>query len=164
MDELQIGDHVLVGPGMAEPVFMFSHQHIEARSNMVRIDTEDASLELSAGHYLPIQGQLLAAHAVRVGDLITMGTGTEARVVRTSVHQKRGLFHPHTPSGKIVVNGVLATTYTRAVPPRLAKLLLYVPMMLYRYKIYNPLQHMFLRDNRWIASFVPRGAVVNSNI
>eukprot|EP00190_Bangiopsis_sp_CCMP1999_P006633 CAMPEP_0198722882 /NCGR_PEP_ID=MMETSP1475-20131203/469_1 /TAXON_ID= ORGANISM="Unidentified sp., Strain CCMP1999" /NCGR_SAMPLE_ID=MMETSP1475 /ASSEMBLY_ACC=CAM_ASM_001111 /LENGTH=711 /DNA_ID=CAMNT_0044483821 /DNA_START=221 /DNA_END=2356 /DNA_ORIENTATION=- len=160
MDELQVGDRVLVGPGKAETVFMFSHQHREARSTMVHIDTEHAAIELSAGHYLPIRGRLLAAQAVRVGDLITTANGSVEHVVRSFLVQKDGLFHPHTPSGRIVVNGVVATTYTSAVKPRLARVLLWIPMMLHHFGVSNPVENWFLRDNGWIAQYVPKGAAV----
>jgi hypothetical protein len=43
-----------------------------------------------------------------------------------------GLYNPHTLTGQIVVDGVLASCYTRAVHPAIARLLLSPLAMLYR--------------------------------
>jgi hypothetical protein len=72
---------------------------------------------------------------VRVGDTATSETGATKRVVSVSGEQARGLFDPQTLDGDIVVEGLLASTYTTIVEPALAHAAL-APMRLF-YQVFG---------------------------
>jgi Hint module len=126
MDQLRIGDAVLASPGVYSRVFMFTHRDSRARPAVVRIhhDASPAPLRLTPGHYLYVNDELTAAGAVRAGDLVRTGSGAPARVLRVSRTRGAGLYNPQTLHGDVVVDGVVASTYTRAVDPRAAAALL----------------------------------------
>lgn len=132
MDALQIGDRVKVGAGQFSEVFMFTHrlhsdvyQFVSLQISVPSFD--DVQLQLSAGHYLPVNGVLKAAAAVVLGDTVVLGDGSVGAVTGIAALRSRGLFNPQTLDGKIVVDGVVASTYTTAVKPAAAHTLL-LPM------------------------------------
>jgi hypothetical protein len=84
---------------------------------------------------LHANGALVAEGAVRVGDTATSETGATKRVVSVSGEQARGLFDPQTLDGDIVVEGLLASTYTTIVEPALAHAAL-APMRLF-YQVFG---------------------------
>ena len=107
MSDLQLGDDILVDHnGNFEPVYSFGH----------RSETEVAEyfllypsmLEVSSDHMVFVETKgAIPASMVQVGDKLVGGApvSTITRVTR------RGVFAPFTPSGTIVVNGVLASSY-----------------------------------------------------
>lgn len=121
MDALSIGDTVKVGAGEYSRVFMFTHKTAGARHAFVTLTTASgAALALTRGHYLYANGALVAAAAVRVGDVLALGDGRASPVVQVGSAPGGGLYNPQTVHGDVVVDGVLASTYTTAVEPRLA--------------------------------------------
>lgn len=121
IDGLQIGDRVLVAPGVFSQVFAFTHREHSTVHTFLEISTTSGhSLVLSAGHYIPVEGSLKAARELRAGDPITLGDGAISLVEKVSYKRSIGLFNPQTMHGDIVVDGVLASTYTTAVDPDLA--------------------------------------------
>lgn len=119
-----------------QDIFMFSHQQHNVHSIFVEIETASgATIILSPNHYLWVQsastgpakyseeqGKLIQAKDVHEGDSVPLASVmdnmlamTEVIEVTRKVHQ--GLFNPHTASGSIVVNGVLASTFTSTIPP-----------------------------------------------
>jgi len=108
-------------------------------------------LVLSADHYLYSNGVLTAADRVAKGDIVHLkcvdsatprrddgGDGVKeeedacsGRVERIWTEQRQGLYSPHTLHGDIVVNGVLASSYTRLVPVALTKAMLLPLRLLY---------------------------------
>jgi len=135
MAELEVGDSVLVGGGQFSEVFMFSHRLVDAEVAYVELETAGgATLHLSGGHYLPVNGgRLVEARTVRVGDNVTLGaSGAAAPVLAVRSARKTGLYNPHTLHGDIVVDGVLTSTYTAAFSPTLAHVALAPLRALYR--------------------------------
>lgn len=126
MDELSVGDRVLVAPGIYSPVIMFTHKDASAAPVVARIhiDGADVPLSVTPSHYLYANGELVAASAVRVGDVLRLGSGSTARVSHVTRAIASGLYNPQTLHGDVVVNGVVASTYTRAVDPRVATVML----------------------------------------
>lgn len=132
MDDLQVGDSVRVGQNEFSKVLLFTHANPDVRSRFVRITTaEGASVVLSPGHYLPMNGGLTAAQKVRVGDKLSVlkdGREVQSMVTSTSAVSLTGLFNPQTATGKIAVqwdrDAVMASTYTTAVHPVVAHMLL----------------------------------------
>lgn len=56
--------------------------------------------------------------------MMTVENGNKAQVVSIEHVWKRGLHNPQTESGTIVVNGVVASTFTQTVQPGTASALL----------------------------------------
>jgi hypothetical protein len=118
MDELRVGDKVKVAPGAFSGVFMFTHKLREASGDFVVISTESGhSVRLTAGHYIHANGVLVPAGIIKVGDKLTLSSGAGSAVVSLSWTVEAGLFNPQTLHGDIVVDGIVASTYTTAVPP-----------------------------------------------
>lgn len=125
MRELQVGDLVLVQGGSYSPVFMFSHRDFFTLSNFIAIRTSSGkTMTLSGSHYVPSGELYKTAMAIQVGDFVTLGNGSVDVVVKKWKVKELGLHNPHTLDGTIVVNGVLASTFTAAVAPKSATCLL----------------------------------------
>jgi Hint module len=125
MDQVSIGDVVKVGVNEYSRVFLFTHKMSETVNKFVTLKTESgASLALTEGHYLYVNGALVAASTVNVGDMLTLGNGETSGVVAVGSVNGVGLFNPQTVNGNIVVDGVLSSTYTTAVQPSFAHAIL----------------------------------------
>jgi Hint module len=136
MDELVIGDRVLAafhhvtGAPVYSPVFLFTHRDPLAHSSShIRITHSASSstpLTLTASHYMYINGALAAASTAKLGDTVyvaaTCSSATIMRVDRGITAW--GLYNPQTIDGRIIVDGVVASTYTTAVDPVIASALL----------------------------------------
>lgn len=125
MDALSIGDSLKVGPNTFSKVFMFTHKMSDVSVDFLLIRTvSGASLSLTHGHYIYANNALVAAGSVAVGDELMLGDGGRSTVTSVSHVPSRGLYNPQTLNGDIVVNGVLASTYTTAVDPGFAHFVL----------------------------------------
>ena len=124
MSELVIGDRVLVEGGIYSPVFMFTHKLGDIQHEFVELDTEHTSIRLTDGHYLRVNGVQAAAGVVREGDRLTLKDGREVEVIAVRRVILAGLYNPQTTQGSIVVDGVVASCYTRAVQSGAAHALL----------------------------------------
>jgi hypothetical protein len=125
MDKLSIGDMVKVGANAFSKVFMFTHKMQTGTHQFVELSTSSgASIALTSGHYIPVDGSLLSAGEVAVGSLVQLGTGAVDTVVAIRSVSGTGLYNPQTIEGNVVVNGVVASTYTTAVAPRFAHAIL----------------------------------------
>lgn len=125
MDALAIGDSVKVGPNQFSKVFIFTHKMADVSVDFVVIRTASgAALTLTNGHYIYANDALVAAGTVLVGDELMLGNGQRSSVTSVSHAAGRGLYNPQTLNGDIVVNGVVASTYTTSVNPGFAHVLL----------------------------------------
>jgi desert hedgehog len=125
MDMLQIGDRVQVAPGIFSDVFLFTHKLQTVVSDFLDIRAACGHrIRLTAGHYIYANGRLVPAGSVQVGDELTLATGAHTVVTSVSETVDIGLYNPQTLDGDIVVDGVLASTYTTAVAPTLGHALL----------------------------------------
>lgn len=130
MDALAVGDVVRVAAGAVSPVIGWSHRAPAAVATYVRLVTASAAIDVTPGHYVYVDGRLVAAAAVAVGDRLEVvprdgGASRLEAVTRVEARAAaEGLYAPHTRSGDIVVSGVRASTYTTAVAPGLAHALL----------------------------------------
>lgn len=125
VEKIAIGDRVHVGRGQFSEVFMWTHKVADVLSAFVEVCAESgAVLRLSPGHFLFVNGDLVAARVVQVGDIVTLGDGREDEVLSVARVQRKGLYNPQTFDGRIVVDGILASTFTTAVEPALAHALL----------------------------------------
>jgi len=136
MSALRVGDLIRsvdgAGKAIYEEVYFFGHADAARSAEYVdlKLAGSTASLQLSNGHFLPTCPQhgkrcdwtdhLHAyAHEVLPGDYIWVAQADEQitlrRVLETSVVVKKGLYNPYTLSGKIVVNGVVASAHSNWV-------------------------------------------------
>ena len=115
MTQLQLGDEILVDEtGVFEPVYSFGHRDQTSFGNFVKIHTEQnmlEPLEISETHMLSMGGHYLPAAMVKVGDMLKMADGKDARVILIQKVVRQGLYAPFTPSGTLVVNGLKASSF-----------------------------------------------------
>lgn len=121
MRHLQIGDRVLVGAGVFSTVFMFTHRTEQVKNTFVTITVMDdggvmSVVSLTPSHFIYCNSRLVEAKNVRRGDVLYLGDGEKAIVVAVGWSFLDGLYNPQTLVGDIVVNGVWASTYTKAIP------------------------------------------------
>lgn len=105
------------------------------RHPFVRLKTAaGAVLTASPAHYVYVVGagpagsatvdgrgwRLVRAAEVRRGDVLPLAAGAVSAVVGRSLVELPGLYNPHTLDGDIVVDGVVVSTWTAAVPPAVA--------------------------------------------
>lgn len=122
---LRIGDRVLVGRNTYSSVFMFTHRLGDVRHAFVRLTAQSGhEITLTSGHYLYVNDVMTAAAAVQIGDMLSLADGSNSQVTGVESVSAIGLFNPQTVHGDIVVNGVRASTYTRAIEPTTAHALL----------------------------------------
>lgn len=141
MSTLAIGDEVIVGSQQkSSPVYMFTHR-LEPKSmsycglsncnatmgnhdtlhEFLRLETSSGNaVTLTPSHFLYVNNDLAPAVTARIGDFLIRGDGRLAQIVRISRVMEVGLYNPQTLHGDIVVNNILTSTYTSAVPPVVA--------------------------------------------
>lgn len=135
MDELKVGDEVRDETGGYSRILLFAHaDNSDTVRKFVQIDTKVGGIILSEKHYLHVNGRLSTADSVKTGDMVQVmkidkgAMKKEARVMSVKNAHMRGLYNPQTVSGSIGViwNGdiIIASTYTSAIHPRVAHLLL----------------------------------------
>jgi len=119
MKDLNIGDEVHVGNNMYEPIYSFGHRahrlSPENYSDMIRIRTKTSTLTLTPNHLVFAQSQddiavPIPASQIRVGDRVVGKNPTVVLSVKKT-REDNSLFSPFTPSGRIVVNDILASNY-----------------------------------------------------
>lgn len=150
INEVSASDVVAVGGGRFEPIAFWGHKDPQANSMFAAITTKGGrTIKLSYSHYLPVyradvEGELVAgqvvAKEVAVGDWLVLPQGGSTSstvppldlVVSVSRTFSRGLYNPHTATGTVVVDGVLASCYTASVSPSVAHAVLRPFMFLAR--------------------------------
>ena len=136
MHAVQIGDRVKVAhPSTFSDVFFFSHHHPHIEGQFLQIKTSLSNvLTVSPSHLIYINGELKPAREINVSDRIAVSDKHvhEAQVTEIVKMTARGLHNPHTIHGDIVVNGVVASTFTESVHPRIARVLLLPFQGIYR--------------------------------
>lgn len=124
LSDLVAGHEVMSSESSSSKVYFFSRRLVDEVSNFIRIESEDAHvIELTPHHYIYANENLVPAHLVKVGDKLKTLDGRSAVKTIQSV-RRRGLLAPHTLHGDIVVGRVIASTYSAALRPWLAHLVL----------------------------------------
>ncbi|GAB0497102.1 hypothetical protein MMPV_008425 [Pyropia vietnamensis] len=164
MADLDVGTTVHVGSGAHSDIYAWSHKSPSRLSQYVAITTTTGEaatspLLLSPSHYLYVDGELTAADDVRVGDELTDGAGQPLTVSAVERVTRPGLYAPHTLHGDLVVNGVAVSTYTRAVHPDVAHVLLAPLRLAYRLGVADPAGSWLYagRPAGVVAALLPRG-------
>jgi desert hedgehog protein len=135
MSQLRVGDVVrsvdAAGKAIYDEVYFFGHADSSMASDYVslKLSGSDAPLQLSSKHFLPTcpnRGEQckwadhihVYAQKIQPGDSVwisTAGQSILSEVLETTVVVKDGLYNPYTLSGKIVVNGVVASAHSNWV-------------------------------------------------
>lgn len=142
MNRLQIGDQVLAATASGqlafECIFAFTDQNHQVHGRFVNLVVQAGSvsktLQLTPRHYMVAQhaavdsspvfaaSSIISAAELRAGDTVWVAACnksiTAAQVVSVTSTIEQGFFAPQVHSGTIVVNGVVAATYTTAVHNR----------------------------------------------
>lgn len=117
MDELKVGDYVMTGNGMFEPVYSFGHRHRTRLTKFLRLHSSASSvpLEITSEHLVYVHGKGgIRADEVAVGDKLVCSNRKESGeclVSRIASVTKEGIYAPLTASGTIVVQDVVASVY-----------------------------------------------------
>jgi len=128
MESLRVKDQVLVDTeGTYESVYGFGHYSPDQIGTYLQIETTQDKkelLEISSAHlvFAKRQGVSVAsaipASLLKVGDALVMVAkndkeqGEEMAIVqKIRAVQRKGLYAPFTPSGTIVVNGIVTSSY-----------------------------------------------------
>lgn len=112
MKDLTIGDLVMTDQ-QYQPVFGFAHLEPSRMAEFLSIEmaSNGKPLEITSEHLVFMQeGNAVRADSVKVGDMLR---GTEGAVTVTKIEKvfKQGLYAPMTPSGSVVVEGIVASNY-----------------------------------------------------
>jgi uncharacterized protein YjbI with pentapeptide repeats len=126
MADLQHSHRIAVGGGKHSEVFFFGHRSASELTPFVHITTGGARKELriSPGHYIYANGKLVTARTVVVGDVLETGDGQAVSVTAVRTQLAAGLYAPATMHGNLVVDGIVVSSYTDALHPRVAHALL----------------------------------------
>ena len=125
MKKLQVGDHVLTSSsnedGSYEVVYAFGHKDANKVVDFISLYTNDqtaAPLQITAEHMLFLlpeetkRPKAVPASSIKVGDVLWHQDGTSTTTVtKIRTVQGTGVYSPLTPSGTIIVNGIVASTY-----------------------------------------------------
>lgn len=117
LSSLKAGQVVWVSDESTSEVYLFSHRSRYGLYTFLQITTElNHTIELTHGHYIYANGRRVAAHVLRTGDMLrTLDGPSRVRTIRSV--RRQGLIAPHTFHGDIVVNRIIASTYTTAFSP-----------------------------------------------
>jgi len=114
MKELQVGDKILTGMNQYETVYAFGHHNPTkfAKFYQIHNDNNNRPLEMTADHMLFLEGQKtpVSAASVRVGDVLHSAMGA-SKVTKVSSVERKGIYAPLTTGGKLLVDGVMASSY-----------------------------------------------------
>lgn len=117
MDELKVGEEIWDGEQWSE-IIMFSHRQWDIDTRFIHLDTDSESVTASVGHYIISQDGLKRMGDVQVGDVVYVQGGMN-KITRVRSVSGRGLYNPHTKSGRLVVGGIWMSAYTTAVDWRI---------------------------------------------
>lgn len=142
MKDVRIGDILKTSDGYSK-VYSFGHKKPSAVTTYLQIHTTTNSmpLEITDEHLLYIYSHekimLQPARAVQVGDRLWSGPGSGATVLAIKVVQRMGLYAPHTISGNLLVNGVVASNYM-ALPDAFTSIVSFGAQHRLQYAIFSP--------------------------
>jgi hypothetical protein len=115
LSKVQLGDSIQVAPGVYEPIYSFGHYSPTGTNyEYVQIETEDKTLEVSDKHMVFVQNDVtksVPASAIEVGDLLLDQDLKPTTVRRVKAVTREGALAPFTPSGKLMVDGILVSSY-----------------------------------------------------
>eukprot|EP00548_Thalassiothrix_antarctica_P001558 CAMPEP_0194130936 /NCGR_PEP_ID=MMETSP0152-20130528/1828_1 /TAXON_ID=1049557 /ORGANISM="Thalassiothrix antarctica, Strain L6-D1" /LENGTH=514 /DNA_ID=CAMNT_0038825575 /DNA_START=194 /DNA_END=1735 /DNA_ORIENTATION=- len=110
MKDLKLNDRVMIDHnGNFEPVYSFGH-HLDSSNTVIKMrKLFPLGLEISENHMIFVKEKgFIPASMVKIGDELTNNViVTDIKYVTTTT----GIYAPFTPSGVLIVNGVLASNF-----------------------------------------------------
>lgn len=111
---------IKTGPSQYEPILFFGHFDTHIDTTMLQFNQH---FTVSYGHYVYISPvDKIPAHQLKLNDRLLTPTGY-ITITNISTIRTVGLINPHTYSGRIVVDGVIASCYTEHFNPDIAHFL-----------------------------------------
>ncbi|PXF46100.1 hypothetical protein BWQ96_04106 [Gracilariopsis chorda] len=101
----------------------WTHRDPHFEGWFLRISLRNVSATMSHGHYVYSKRGLITADELAVGTMLRTAYGWQP-VTAVERVWRRGLYNVQTASGRLLVDHILCSTYTKAVPPVLAHALL----------------------------------------
>jgi hypothetical protein len=114
MKDAEVGDMVMTtSEDTFEPLFAFGHRSEDQDATFLKITTDMNSLEVTEEHLIYLAGKThpVRADSIKVGDELQAGNGSNTIVKEIGSVIKVGLYAPLVPSGRLWVDGVLASSY-----------------------------------------------------
>jgi hypothetical protein len=115
IEHVMPGDMVRSANGFSK-VYGHSESILDRNMHYVRIKTESSeTIELSGNHIIFMGKEQKPIYSIDIkkGDLLTPSKNNElSKVTEISLATKRGLVHPLTDDGTIVVNGIVASVHS----------------------------------------------------
>jgi hypothetical protein len=128
MKDLEIGDSVKVDKETFDRVYGFGHYDATGIAQFYQIHVAGTKrpLELTHNHMIFVptgtEPKSIPASTIKVGDQVVLEDGrTTGLVTDINMVERPGLYAPFTESGRLVVSGVLASSYV-SLQPRTEKL------------------------------------------
>jgi len=112
MDQLEMGDQVLVDGTNFETVYGFGHYDKQHQAQFLQLITvSKRKLELSPDHMVFVEGDhAVPASSIKVGQLLATKDGLDAvKSIKTVV--RKGSFAPFTNSGTLMVNEIKSSSF-----------------------------------------------------
>ncbi len=134
MDQLQIGDQILVGINeqgqrIYEPIYSFIHASPNGMYDYLKISVDnnsDQSLIISSNHLIFLFNQtnpVFAGH-LKLGDQLQVvaraGAMEAGAVINIQLIKSQGYYAPLTASGKLIVDGIVVSNYATVANHQLA--------------------------------------------
>ena len=124
MQDVRIGDRLLTytdaGEPMYDAVYMMGHKDAQSFGVFVSITaSNNQTIRLTPDHYIFVvrnntMSEIPSRH-VEVGDGVVVDNGSIVTVVAISRVKSRGLYNPYTMTGRIVVDGILASCHSSSM-------------------------------------------------
>jgi hypothetical protein len=111
--DLKLGDRVKVSENKFEPVYSFAHKNSNMVTSYLQLRIASGSrLTISPEHLLFVHGHgAVPASHVKTGDQVYTGDNVLDAVVSVKSVIKKGVYAPFTPSGELIVNNVLVSSF-----------------------------------------------------
>jgi hypothetical protein len=110
MQDVQIGDEVMVAKNTYDTVYSFGHRHELVEAEFLQL--LPTALEITKDHMVFVEGgHSVPASSIQVGDRLQLGTGLLVTVTAIETVMRTGVYAPFTFSGTVVVSDVLASNY-----------------------------------------------------
>ena len=117
MEDLKVGSMILAGSdGEYQPVYAFGHFDPDNENKFFQIHTsgipDNQPLEMTKEHLVFVHGKEnpVRADSIQVGDVLASASGS-AKVTKIEIVTRKGQYAPFTQDGKLVVDGILASSY-----------------------------------------------------
>jgi len=120
--DIQIGDFVQSSKDGFSRIYSFGHRNVNTVANFLQIQyivsgsKNPGSIEITPDHLMSVNGSMLPASLIQVGDHLQGNTEREMIVSKIRNVRSQGVYAPFTESGTVLVNNVLASSYVTLQP------------------------------------------------